>query len=76
MDPDLNMKRRESIDKIVASPINTENLNHRNLINHFKPCPQIKKFNLNTKNPLQFNLTQPLTILSPQFYLNSLPNLN
>jgi hypothetical protein len=33
MDPDLDLKRRQSIDKIVANPINTEKPNHKNLIN-------------------------------------------
>jgi hypothetical protein len=32
MDPDLDLKRRQSIDKTVAIPINTENPNHINLI--------------------------------------------
>jgi hypothetical protein len=33
MDPDLDPKRRQSIDKTVAIPINHENPNHRNIFN-------------------------------------------
>jgi hypothetical protein len=31
MDPDLDLKRRQSIDNTVAFPIKTENPNHNNL---------------------------------------------
>jgi hypothetical protein len=35
MDPNLDPKRRQSIDKIVAIPINHENPNHINLFNQY-----------------------------------------
>jgi hypothetical protein len=36
MDPDLDLKRRQSIDKTVAIPIKTENPNHEKLTNKVK----------------------------------------